>query len=162
MPTRRNSFRVRASRRVYENHNKACPVCGEADPLLLTADGRCANCASGHGREDHHILPKAYRTSPEDDKAVIRISPNAHRIVSDRQVDHPEPPKPGSPSYSLDKAMEAIGSLGELALALDYVHEQPDVALSAAKSALVLFAVWVVVNIGRIDLTKVLNHAKQV
>ena len=158
---KRDSFAVRASRRRYENYNKACPICGQADPLLLTDDGTCANCASGYQAEEHHILPKAYRTTPEDEQAVIPISPNAHRLVSDMQVDHPAPPELDSASYLPSLLLELLVSFIQLALALEYVNEQPNIARSASTCALILFVFWCVLNVSRIDLAKMLTYDKE-
>ena len=156
---KRDSFAVRASRRRHENYKKACPICGQADPLLLTGDGRCTNCASRHKVERHHVLPKASRTTPEEELAVIPISLNAHRLVSDMQADHTaQPDSPTEPSYRL---IEMLASMAEVILALEYLKEQPEMVRVLSVYCLMLFAILFVVNLPKIDLTKVLGNETQ-
>lgn len=159
---RRDSFAGRASRRLHENYGKACPVCGQADPLLLTEDGRCANCASGHATEDHHFLLKTCRTSPGDEEVIIPISPNAHRIVSDLQVDQPVRERLNSSPDLSNWLVEIITALVEVLLALRYLHEQPDAVQALSIFTLVLFGVWCVFNIHKIDLRKALRYDKPI
>ena len=124
-----DSFAVRTSRRLYENTSKVCPVCGESDPLVFVKDGHCANCASRNGKEEHHLLGKAFRVSKEDEEAVIPVSPNVHRLLSDMQSGHPAPPadSPDSDSFLEALCWEMIASLAELWCVLTYLHEQPEV-----------------------------------
>ena len=157
-----DSFPVRINRRLFENRGQVCPKCGQADPLLLLEDGRCAHCASSHKEEKHHILGRAFRTSKEEKEAVIPISPNAHRLVSDLQADHPEPPigDPASRLFLESQLWELLLSVSELWLVWKYLGEESKAAEDIPALALILLAMLFLMNLHRLDLSKLLADAK--
>ena len=163
MPKWRNSFPVRASRRLYLNRGKACPDCGQTDPLLLGEDGRCANCSSHNTEENHHILYKGFRKSKEDRLIVLPVSPNAHRLLSDLQSGHPPPPVADPDSMSFRDAfwLELIVSMSELWLVLTYLNEQRDLreVLPIVIGILVVFLF--LININQLDLSRMIQLAEK-
>jgi hypothetical protein len=158
----RDSFPVRASRRLYINHNTACPVCGQSDPLLLGEDGRCANCSSHTKEEKHHLLWKPFRKSRVDQQAVIAVSPNAHRLLSDLQAGHAIPPvvDPDSESFIDALLLELIASLGELWKVLVYLNEKHDVSQDLPRVIAILLALWFMSHITKFDFSHLVERTR--
>ncbi len=158
----RNSFPVRISRRVYENRGKVCPSCGESNPLLIVEDGRCANCRVRHKQERHHILGKAFRRSKEDEAAVIPVSPNAHRLLSDLQAGHPLPPAsdPASRPFLEAWLWELAASLTELWLVWTYLDERPDQRGDIPLVVLISLGLLLLMNLDRLDLSSLIERAR--
>lgn len=163
MPKWRDGFAARASRRRFENRGKACPSCGQSDPLLLTGNGLCEKCASDHQEEQHHLFPKSLRNSEEDEELTIPLSLYAHRLVSDLQADHPLPDTadPASRSFLEDKMIELVISSAEIGLVLTYLHEQPDFVDSLPWLMLILVGLLFLLNLDRIDLRMLLARVEE-
>ena len=160
----RDSFAVRASRRRYENHGKACPRCGQSDPLLLTGNGLCEKCASDHQEEQHHLLPHAFRTKKEDEEFTIPLSLYAHRLVSESQGRSPhtgEKVDPASQSFLEGQLREHTISAAELALVLTYLHEQPDLVDTLPWLMLIPLGLLFLLDLDRIDWRTLLAHAEE-
>ncbi len=159
-----DNFAVRISRRLYENRGKFCPACGETDPLLLVKDGRCANCASRSKEEKHHILGKAFRKSREAGQAVIPVSPNAHRLLSDLQAGHPLPKSddPDSREFLESQLWEFLAAVAELWLVLTYLQEKPDVVEAIPVLMLTPLLGLLLMNLSRLDLPELLARAKEI
>ena len=157
----RNSFPVRASHRLYENRGKACPICGQRDPLLLGKDGRCANCASQNNEETHHLIVKSFRKNKEDEQLIFQISPNAHRLLSDMQEGHPVSPEAVSDSSVFIDAwsLELIVSTSELWQVLTYLNENPKLCQILQKVITILLTLWFLTHIKRINLSQLLEKA---
>jgi hypothetical protein len=158
----RNSFPVRASRRMHENRGKVCTLCGQSNPLLIVKDGLCANCAGHNAEEKHHPLRKAFRRTKEDAQFVIELSLNAHRIASDLQAGHPPPPvsDPDSEAFREAWSLELMASLFELWLVLTYLNEKPEVSHDLLRVVAILFTLWLLVNITRFDLSHLVERAR--
>ncbi len=164
MPKWRDKFAVRASRRRYENRGKVCPICGQADPLLLAGNGLCAECASDHREEQHHLLPKTLRTNEEYEKLTVPLSLYAHRLASDLQADHPLPDSGAQSAQStFDLEMnELVVSVAEVWLVLTYLHEQPDLADGLAWLKLIALSCLLLLNLDRIDIPKLIARASEI
>ncbi len=158
-----DNFAVRMSRRLHENRGKVCPSCGENDPLLILKNGYCANCASDHTEEEHHLLGRAFRKSPEDEQLLIPVSPNAHRLLSDLQAGHPTPvaADPSSPSFEEGWMWELLVSLADLWFVLTYMHEKPEMVKDIPMVMLLPLLGVILMNLHRIDLHKWLADAKE-
>lgn len=169
MPRWLDNFAVRIHRRLYENRGKVCPSCGESDSLLITKDGRCANCASRNKEEKHHLLGKAFRVSKEERKLVIPVSPNAHRLLSDLQAGHPMPDTddPDSRDFLESQLWELLASVAELWFVLTYLNEKREVAKSMPVLVVILLALLFLIYLGHLDISRLLDlserklHGKQ-
>jgi hypothetical protein len=159
-----DSFSVRASRRFYQNRGKVCPCCCQSDPLLILEDGRCANCTSGQKNEEHHLLGWRFRTKQQDKEIVVPVSPNAHRLLSDLQADHPAPPfdDPESRGFLESQWSELFAALAELWAVLEYLHEQSDLIQAIPVLVLLSSLGLLLMNLDRLDLSKVLARAKEI
>ncbi len=162
MPKWRDSFPVRASHRMYENHGKLCVGCGQSNPLLIVKDGLCANCAGGHTEEAHHILSKAFRRTKEDRQAVILLSRNAHRILSDLQAGHqvPPPADSDSPSFMEAWSIELMVALVELWLVLTYLKEQREELRDLPMVLAILLGLWFLTHITGSQLNQLLENIR--
>lgn len=163
MPKWRNSFPVRTSRRMHEFRGQVCPECGQADPLLLTKDGRCANCAAHGKAEKHHIVGGAFRKTEEARQAVIPVSPNAHRLLSDLQAEHAKPPLASvdSPAFLEAFWCEVGLSLYELWLVFGYLGECPEYARDLLKVFAVGFVILLVMNISAMNVERIVDRARR-
>jgi hypothetical protein len=154
---------VRASRRMCVNRGKVCPVCGETDPLLLTKDGRCANCASGHPMEWHHLWDRPFRRNELERSAVIAISPNAHLLVSDLQIGHPAAPTDDfdSDAFLNARLVEFVLAVTDVYQVLTYLHEQPELCEDLFLIILLIGVIWFLLHLTKIDLREMLDGAKK-
>lgn len=157
-----NNFAVRISRRVVENRGKVCPQCGESDPLLIIKDGRCAKCASYHKKEIHHLLGKPFRVSKEDNRLVIPVSLNAHRLLSDLQASHELPPSddPNSESFREACWCELLIGFVELWLVWTYLNEQAEDRQAVAWMLLIVLFAWFLTQLNQFDLSRFVERAR--
>ena len=159
----RNSFPIRASWRMYVHHGEICPVCGQSNPLLLTKDGLCANCASGNIEEEHHIVSKAFRKIfQEVRQAVVGVSANAHLLLSDLQMAHPTLPSDDLDSIEFWEALffELVGSLIEMWLVLTYLDERPEIRSDLIKVFAILLGLWFITHLDQFDFTNLVERAR--
>ena len=158
----RNSFPVRASRRMHEFRGRSCPECGQNDPLLLTKDGRCANCAAAGKPERHHILGQAFRKTKESKLAVIPVSPNAHRLLSDLQAGHPIPSdsRPDSKSFLEAYWLELIMALLELWVVLNYLAEMPKLSRALFRVIAISAFVWFLTHLSPGEASRLVARAR--
>lgn len=161
-----DSFSVRASRRFYQNRGKVCPSCGQSDPLLILEDGHCANCTAGHHHkeEEHHLLGWRFRARQQDKELVVPVSPNAHRLLSDLQADHPAPPFDDKKSRDFleSQCLELLAALAELWAVLEYLREKPDLVQAVPVLVLIQLVCLVMMNLNRLDLSEVLARAQEI
>jgi hypothetical protein len=158
MAASHDSFALRVSRRLARNRGKVCAKCGEANPILIVKDSLCANCASRHREEKHHLLGDGFRIDKYDRKLVIPIPPNLHRLLSDLQANHPLPLEQTADTFAEGKLLELVLALADFWLAATYLNlaDRWDQGLQTA--FLIALGLLLLPNLLHFDMRKLSAH----